>query len=408
MNFPFFVARRIRQPYQATFSATVARVGTVSIALGVAVGIVAVSVLLGYKHTIYQKIFLFGSHIQVNKISLNQSLEESALPLHTPAYDDWKNVPNVRHRQAVAHKPCILKTPNELQGALLKGVGRDYDWAFLKQYMVAGRTIAFSDSGYSNDIILSKRIANSLKLAVGQSVILYFVQDPPRARKLRVVGLYETHVEEFDSRLILGDLALLQRLNNWGADSVGAYEYFVTDFDQLPATAQQIDAQLDTGARVQTITQNPLFRPLFDWLSLLDTNTVVLLVLVLFVACFNIVSVLLVMVMERTPMVGLFKTLGSPNAQIRRIFWYVGLQLAVRGLLIGNAVGLGLCWLQQQFKLIPLDPISYYMDTVPIWFDWRLIVLLNVGVFVLVGLILFIPTVIVGRIQPVQALVFKK
>ena len=409
MNFPLFVARRIRQPQQATFSATVSRVGVASIALGVAVGIVAVAVLLGYKNTISQKIFLFGSHIQVNKISLNQSLEESALPLHTPAYDNWKNIPNVAHRQAVAHKPGILKTPDELQGVLLKGVGRDYDWAFLKQYLVAGKLIQFKDTAaYSNDIVVSQQIATKLKLTIGQSVILYFVQDPPRARKLRVAGIYQTHVEEFDSQLILGDIALVQRLNNWGADSVGAYEFFVSDFGQINATAAQISSRLAYDVRVQPITKNPSFGPLFDWLSLLDTNTIVLLTLVLFVACFNIVSVLLVMVMERSPMIGLLKTLGSPNPQIRRIFWYVGLRIAVRGLLVGNALGLGLCWLQQRLGLVPLDPVSYYMNTVPIQFDWLIIGLLNLGVLTLVGLILLIPTVIISRVNPVEALIFKK
>jgi lipoprotein-releasing system permease protein len=408
MNLPLFIARRIKQPHQATFSATVTRVGVVSIALGVAVGIVAIAVLLGYKQTIRQKIFLFGSHIQVNKISLNQSLEESALPLHTLVYDRWRSLPNVAHCQAVAHKPCILKTPNEIQGALLKGVGRDYNWDFLEKYMVAGRRIAFSNSGHSNDILLSKSMATKLNLQVNQSVILYFVQDPPRARKLRVAGIYQTHVEEFDSQLILGDIALLQRLNNWSADSVGAYEYFVKDFEQIKATAQAIDNQLDMAARVQIITQNPSFRPLFEWLSLLDTNTVVLLVLVLFVACFNIVSVLLVMVMERTPMVGLLKTLGSRNKQIRSIFWYIGLHLVLRGVVVGNVVGLGLCWLQKQFSLIPLNPVSYYTDTVPIYFNWFYVALLNAGVLLLVGLILFIPTLVVGHIQPIKALVFKK
>lgn len=408
MNFPYFIARRIQKPQQSTFSATVSRVGTVSIALGVAVGIVALAVLLGFKETVKQKIFLFGSHIQVTKLTLNQSLEESPLPLHSPAYDQWKSMPNLRHRQAVAHKPCILKTNDELQGALLKGVGRDYDWGFLKQYLVAGRVIQFSDSAYSNDLILSRTIANKLKLGVGNDVILYFVQDPPRVRKLRVVGIYETHVEEFDNQLILGDIALLQRLNGWGADSVGAYEFFVSDFSQLNATARQLDSRLNNNMRLETITQNYALRPLFDWLSLLDLNTSILLVLVLFVACFNIVSVLLVMVMERTPMIGLLKTLGSPDAQIRRVFWYVGLQLTVRGLVVGNAVGLGICWLQSHFQLIPLDAANYYMSSVPIRFDWLTIAFLNLGVLLLIAFILFVPTLIVSRIRPVEALAFRK
>lgn len=406
VNFPIFVARRIRQPQQATFSATVSRVGIATIALGVAVGIVALAVLFGFKQTIYQKVFLFGSHLQVSKLSLNQSFEETPLSLHTHPYDDWQKIPGIRHRQAVAHKAGILKTPDELQGAVLKGVGQDYDWQLLSENMVAGRTIQFSDSGYVNELIISRIIAQKLNLKVGEDVLMYFVQNPPRVRKLKVVGMYETNLEEFDNQLVLGDIGLVQRLNGWGSDSVGTYEYFVKDFEQLNATAKNLDNQLSSDMRLESVTDK--FRPLFEWLQLLDQNTLVLLILVLFVTCFNIASVLLVMMMERTYMVGLLKTLGSPNAQIRRIFFYVGIQLAVKGLIIGNIVGLGICWLQHQFKIIPLDATNYYMNTVPIVFDWGLFGLLNVGILMLITLILFIPTFIISRIRPVHALVFKK
>lgn len=406
VNFPVFVARRIRQPQQATFSATVSRVGIASIALGVAVGIVALSVLFGFKDTIYQKVFLFGSHIQVSKLSLNQSFEESPILLHTPVYDQWQKIPGIRHRQAVAHKAGILKTPDELQGAVIKGVGRDYDWDLLKESLVEGRPIQFSDTSYAEEIILSRVIAQKLNLKVGDNVVMYFVQNPPRVRKLNIVGIYETNLEEFDNQLVLGDIGLVQRLNGWGADSVGAYEYFVNDFDQLESSAKTLYGQLPADMRMERVTDR--FRPLFEWLQLLDQNTSVLLVLVLFVTCFNIASVLLVMMMERTPMVGLLKTLGSPNAQIRRIFFFVGIQLSVKGLLIGNLIGIGLCWVQSRFKIIPLDATNYFMNTVPIVFDWKAILLLNAGIILLIALILLLPTMIISRIRPVQALVFKK
>ncbi|MFN8348717.1 MAG: FtsX-like permease family protein [Spirosomataceae bacterium] len=406
MNFPIFVARRIRTPQQTTFSATVSRVGVATIALGVAVGIVALAVLFGFKNTISQKVFLFGSHLQVSKLSLNQSFEETPLPLHTRPYDEWRKIPGIRHRQAVAHKAGILKTPDELQGIVLKGVGRDYDWKLLSESLTEGRILQFSDMTYSNELIISRIIARKLDLKVGQSVTLYFVQNPPRVRKLNIVGIYETNLEEFDNQLVLGDIGLVQRLNGWGADTVGTYEYFVNDFEQLNATAKLLYNQLPSDMRMERVTER--FRPLFEWLQLLDQNTLVLLVLVLFVTGFNIASVLLVMMLERTPMIGLLKTLGSPNVQIRRIFFYVGIQLAIKGLVIGNLIGLGSCWLQYRFRLIPLDPVNYFMNTVPIVFDWGLFALLNVGIITLIALILFIPTFIISRIRPVQALVFKK
>jgi lipoprotein-releasing system permease protein len=376
----------------------------VSVALGVAVGIVAFSVLLGFKETIKQKVFLFGAHHQVTKLSLSSSYEEAPQPLHSPIYD--QKIDGIAHRQGVAHKAGILKTTDELQGAIIKGVGRDYDWAAFKNTLVAGRIIQFADSGYSNEIVLSSKIAKALRLGVGQYVVMYFVQNPPRARKLKVVGIYETNIEEFDNQLIVGDLSLVQKLNGWGKDSVGTIEFFVRDFAQIQAVGQSLKDKLAHDLKIESVIDR--FPALFDWLNLLDQNTSVLMALILFVACFNIISVLLVMMMERTPMIGLLKTLGSPNAQIRKVFFYVGIQVTLRGLALGNVVGLGLCLLQKYFKIMPLDPLNYYMATVPVEFNWTMILILNVATLSLIALILLIPTLVVGGIEPVKALRFRK
>jgi lipoprotein-releasing system permease protein len=403
-NFPFFISKRIRKPDGTSFSATVSRIGSVSVALGVAVGIVAFSVLLGFKETIKQKIFLFGAHHQVTKLSLSSSYEEAPQPLHSPIYDE--PIDGIAHRQGVAHKAGILKTMDELQGAIIKGVGRDYDWAALKNTLVAGRAIQFADSGYSNEIVLSNKIAKALRLGVGQEVVMYFVQNPPRARKLKVVGIYETNVEEFDNQLIVGDIALVQKLNGWGKDSIGTIEFFVKDFAQIQSVGQNLKDKLGHDMRIESVIDR--FPALFDWLNLLDQNTSVLMALILFVACFNIISVLLVMMMERTPMIGLLKTLGSPNTQIRKIFFYVGIQITLKGLVLGNLIGLGLCFLQKYFKIMPLDPVNYYMATVPIEFNWTMILILNLATLLLISIILLIPTLVIGTIEPVKALRFRK
>ncbi len=403
-NFPFFISQRIRKPDVASFSATVSKIGTVSVALGVAVGIVAFSVLLGFKETIKQKIFLFGAHYQVTKLSLNSSFEELPIPLHSLVYD--QSTTGIAHRQGVAHKAGILKTADELHGAIIKGVGKDYDWAALKNTLIAGRIIAFADSGYSNEVILSNTIAKTLQLKIGQSVVMYFVQNPPRARKLKVVGIYETNVEEFDNQLVVGDIALVQKLNGWGRDSVGTIEFFVQDFAQIQPAGQKLKDKIGIEMKIESVVER--FPALFDWLNLLDQNTSVLMGLILFVACFNIISVLLVMMMERTPMIGLLKTLGSPNAQIRKIFFYVGIQITIKGLIIGNIVGLGLCWLQQYFRVVPLDPVNYYMATVPVEFNWPMILILNAATLLLISVILLIPVLVVGSIEPVKALRFRK
>lgn len=406
MRFPNFIAGRIRHNAVGTFSATVSRIGIASIAVSTAVGILAFAVLYGFKEVIQDKVFLFGAHLRVSSLTLNNSYEEGPMPLQTPLSEDLSTMPEIRHWQAVAHKSGILKTPDELKGVVLKGVGTDYDWTLFEQSLVEGRLIQFPDSGYSSDIILSRKIADQLRLKSGDDVLMYFVQNPPRARKLTVAGIYQTDMEEFDNSLIVGDLALVQRLNDWGKDTVGTYEIYLNDFTKLDAVAETIFNLMAPDMFLQKVTES--FRPVFDWLILLDRNTAVFLVLILFVASFNMISILLVMIMERTPLVGLLKTLGSPDRQIRAIFMRVGIYMVTRGLLIGNAVGLLLCWIQSKFGLVPLDPVNYYMDKVPIHLDWGIVVLINLMTLFVVGLVLLIPTYVITRIQPIRALLFKK
>ena len=408
MNVPVFLARKVRHAPEGSFSATVTRVGIASIALGLAILIVAFAVLFGYKRTIEQKIFLFGAHVQVSKFTNNASYEETALPLSTNLYRDSTRIPGVRHIQAVALKAGILKTPEELTGVILKGVGRDYDWNLFRGSLIAGKVpVVGADTGSgSTQLLLSKLMATQLKVGVGESVPLYFLGNPPRARKMTVVGIYETGLEEVDKTIALGDIRLVQRLNHWGPDSVGSYEIFVNDFDQLKSATDNIFEVMTPDMRLTRVTDQ--YRPLFDWMLLLDRNMIILLTLITFVASFNMVSVLLVLMMERTPMIGLLKALGGTNALIRRMFVFVGLNMVGWGLLIGNVVGLSICFLQERFKLIPLDPKNYFVSYVPIAWDWTSILVLNGATLLLIGLVLWLSTVIINRIQPVKALAFKK
>ncbi|WP_019990801.1 ABC transporter permease [Rudanella lutea] len=420
MNVPFFLARRIRQAPIESFSATVTKVGIASIAVGLAVMIVAFAVLFGFKQTIQEKIFLFGAHLQVSKFTANQSYEEAPISTNTRFFREVQSNPGIAHVQAVALKAGILKTPDELAGVVLKGVGTDYNWQLIEQSLVAGRVPAIgtdsarvatgradTTAGYSTEILLSQFLADQLKLKVGESVITYFLGgSQPRPRKLTVVGIYMTGLEEFDKQIVLGDLRLIQRLNNWTPDMVGSFELFVRDFDRLDATFRTVFDQIPPDFRLFKVTDQ--YGPLFDWMVLLDRNTLVFLILILFVASFNMVSVLLVLMMERTPMIGLLKALGSQNTLLRRMFLYVGLNMVGWGLLIGNAVGLGFCFVQDYFKLIPLDPKNYFMSFVPIQWDWGVIGLLNAATLVLIAAVLWIPTLVINRIEPVRALVFKK
>ncbi|RYC71003.1 MULTISPECIES: ABC transporter permease [Spirosoma] len=408
MNVPVFLARKVRHAPIGSFSATVTRVGVASIALGLAILIIAFAILFGYKRTIQQKIFLFGAHLQVSKFTNNFSYEESPLPVNTALYQQREPIPGVQYMQAVALKAGILKTKEDLAGVILKGVGRDYRWDLVRESLVAGTVpVVGADTGNgSTQLLISQYMARQLRLSVGQKVPMYFLGNPPRARSMTVVGIYDTGLEEVDKTIAIGDIRLVQRLNGWGPDSVGSYEIFVNDFDQLEATRNAVFDQTTPDMRVTRVTDQ--YRPLFDWMVLLDRNMVILLALVTFVASFNMISVLLVLMMERTPMIGLLKALGGDDPLIRKVFLYVGLNMVGWGLLIGNAVGLAFCFLQYRYQLIPLDPKNYFVNHVPIAWDWPTILALNGATVLLIALVLWLPTFVINRIQPVKALAFKK
>lgn len=418
LNLPLFLARRVRNAPAGSFSRIVTRVGIASIATGLVALIVAFSVLYGFKRTIQQKIFLFGAHLQVSKFTNNLSYEETSLPLQTPTYRAARagQIAGIEHTQAVALKAGILKTtgktnqPGELAGVILKGVGADYNWPPFQQALVSGKLPDFqadtANKGYSTQVVVSRFVANQLNVKPGASVLLYFLGNQLRGRKMTVTGIYETGLEEVDRTVIVGDLRLIQRLNNWGPDSVGSYELYVSDFARLDQTYKNLLDQISPDMRLIRVTDQ--YRPLFDWMVLLDRNTTVFLFLILFVASFNMVSVLLVLMLERTPMIGLLKALGSPNALIRQLFLHVGLNMVGWGLLLGNTIGLGLCWAQDRFKLIPLDPKNYFMSYVPIEWNWPMIALLNLATVGLIAGVLWLPTLIINRIEPVKALAFKK
>ncbi|MBC7923864.1 MAG: ABC transporter permease [Ferruginibacter sp.] len=419
MNLSRFIAQRIRQTTTASFSATVTRVGVASIAIGLAVMILSFAILGGFKGVIMRKIFSFGAHIQVTKFTMNNSYEETPVSTNADLYQKFKPGPRLQHIQVFGHKAGMLQSDQEIMGAVLKGVGRDYNWSAFRQTLVAGDILAFPDSGstasggpsYSNQILVSRRIANKLRVRPGDKVTMYFIQNPPRARPLVVKGIYETGLEELDNTLIIGDIGLVQRLNDWSPDQVGGFEVFVngfngTDLHQLDQAYQEVDERMDQDMGGSKITDRYL--SLFDWLSLLNRNVVVFLTLILFVACFNMVSILLILMMERTAMIGMLKAMGATDWQIRRIFLYNGISLVWRGLLFGNLLGVGLCALQYHFRLIPLDPVNYFMDTVPIEWNWPVFGLLNLATLVVVSAVLVIPTFIVTRIQPIRAIAFAK
>lgn len=374
--------------------------------------IISFSILEGFRSKIQGKIFSFGSHLQVTKHDLARSYTEAPLTINSELYQHSEKIPEVAHIQGVSHNLGLLKNRNneEFTGAIFKGVSSDFDTSRFKQNLIDGQFIKFSKStegegpAWSNEILVSKRISNKLEIAVGDKVYMFFIKKDVLTRPLIVKGIYETGLEEFDELIIIGDIRLNQNLNQWGDSLVGGYEIFVKDFKNLDVAFEKVFDAMDSEMQVEKISDR--YIQIFDWLTLLDQNVVIFLFLILFVACFNMVSTLLIMIMERTNMIGLLKALGATNRQIQTIFLYNGLIIIVKGMVIGNIIGLGFCALQYYTNIIPLDPENYYMNTVPVEWNWLVIGGLNVLTFLLIGLVLIIPILVISNIKPIKAIKF--
>ncbi|MBO9700515.1 MAG: ABC transporter permease [Sporocytophaga sp.] len=404
MNIYQFISSRIRHVRKDSFTYLVRNIAIASIAIGLAFIIVSFGILEGFKKRIKEKIFSFGAHIQVSRHDISRSYEESPFPKHTDLYDHPSKIGEIAHIQVYSKKAGLLKTEEEVNGVIVKGIGKDFSFSRFKNNIVEGRFLTLPDSGYSREIMISKRIANKMRLSIGDSVMIFFVQNPPRYRKLLIKGIYETGLEEFDDLIILGDIRLLQKINNWNEELVGGYEIFLKDFSTLTTASEKVFEAMDYDMQLEKITDR--YIQIFDWLALLNRNVAIFLVLILFVASFNMVSTLFIMIMERTRMIGILKAFGATDGQIRGVFWYNGIFIILRGMLWGNIAGIGFCLLQYYFKIIPLDPENYYMSSVPIEWNFEVLALINVMTFTLIALVMFIPVFVISKIKPVKSIKF--
>ena len=404
LNLYHFLSKRIHKGGKDSFSTVVTKISITSISLGLAIMIISFAILDGFKKNIQEKIFSFSSHMAVTKYDLHKSYEESPLSKNWKLYNNNKLVSEVNHIQVFSHKPGLLKTDEEVIGVVLKGIGKDFNIERFKTNIIKGSFITIGDSSYSPEILVSKRIAFKLKLDVGDTVLMYFVQNPPRFRKLVIKGWYETGLEEFDDLIILGDIKINQKLNDWQDSLVGGFEIFIKDFGKLDYTAEKVFEVMDYDMQLEKITDK--YIQIFDWLSLLNRNVLIFLILILFVASFNMVSTIFIMIMERTNMIGMLKALGATNRQVQWVFIFNGLNILLKGLLYGNIAGIGFCALQYYFKLIPLDEENYYMNAVPIEWDWLIIAGLNLLTFLLISVILVFPIMVIAKIKPIKAIRF--
>jgi len=405
LNLSYFISKRISRGYQEGFSSTIHKIAIVSIAIGLAASIVSFLIMKGFQETVKDKIYSFSGHILITKFSMNNSMEEQPMDYKIDLYKEQKKYPFIRHIQEFAKKVGVVKTDAEALGVLIKGVGKSFDLESFGDNMVDGQFIQFKDSGYSNQVVLSKTIANQLSKDVGDEIIVHFFLNPPRFRRLTVVGIYETNLSEyFDTRVIISDIGMIQRLNDWPDSVAGGLEVFVNDPEQIDNAGIAIGEMMDFDLNIERVSDR--FIQVFEWLELLSRQVNILLGIILTVVCVNMISIVLIIVMERTQMIGMLKALGASNGFIRSVFIYNGLNLILKGLLLGNILGLGLCFIQYKFKLIELNPRDYYMSFVPISWHWEIVLLLNLITLSLVTLILLLPTMAISRITPIKAIRF--
>jgi lipoprotein-releasing system permease protein len=403
MNLSRFISNRTYNSKGKSFSRFVSGIAVTSVALCVASIIISYSILKGFQTEIREKLFSFGSHLVITKYDLNESFESSPINTFTDFYLK-PNFKHIEHVQRFAYKAALFKTPEEVNGVLLKGVDKGFYAKKFERTLVRGKMPDYNDSTEGKDIIISLRLAERLKLDTGSSVLVYFIQNPPRYRKLKVKAIYETGLDELDNAYVICDLKMIQKINNWPDSLAGGFELHVKNFGKLQQAEEEAFEKMDFDLKISSIKDK--FIHIFDWIHLLDNNVVIFSVIILFVACFNMVSTLFVLIMERTNMIGMLKALGATNGLIQRIFVLQGLKLVLKGMWIGNVAGIGLCWLQWQFKLIPLEPSHYYMNYVPIQWEWQVYMLVNLALLAVLFFVLYIPAYVISSLRPVQAIRF--
>lgn len=414
MNFALFIAKRLYREKgdRKRVSRPAITIATLGVAIGLAVMIISVSVALGFKDEIKSKVIGFGSHIQVTNLDATNSMEVLPVQVNDSVMKVLKGLKGIAHVQRFVTKPGLIKTDENFQGMILKGVAQEYDPTFFKQHLIAGEFPRFSDSSSSNKLLISKATADKLKLHLGDKVFTYYFENSIRIRRFQIVGIYRTNLSAYDNNVMMTDLYTVRKLNNWMPDQCSGVEMTVNDFNKLDSIDMEvvqkvnrhIDAYGDTYSAKTIKEVNP---DIFAWLSLMDMNVWVILILMMGVAGFTMISGLLIIILERTQMIGLLKALGARNRQVRHVFLYFSAFLIGRGLLLGDVIGIGLLFLQRQFGLVHLDPATYYVETVPVMFNWGLFLLLNVATLLISLFILIAPSYLVSHIEPSKAMRFE-
>ncbi|WP_282040613.1 ABC transporter permease [Winogradskyella flava] len=409
MNFELFIAKRIigNKTYKSSVSAPIIKIGIAAIAIGIIVMLIAIATGLGLQQKIRDKVVAFNGHIEITNFDTNAS-DESQVPISIKQdfYPEFNNVEGVKHIQGVATKFAVIRTETEFEGIVVKGVGADYNWDYFEEFLVDGRVPDFSGKR-NEEILISNYLANRLGFNVGDKFQTLFpdnLNKIPRIINYEIVGIYNSGFQELDEKFCIADLRHIQRLNKWDADQIGSFEVFISDFSDLDEVSSQVYQETGSFFNATPITRK--FYTVFEWIKIFDSNTNIIIAIMIIVAGINMITTLLVLILERTNMIGVLKALGSSDWTIRKVFLYNASYLIGLGLLWGNLIGLGLLFAQKYFKLFPLNPDTYYVSEAPVYISWDYILFLNIGTFIACLLMLLIPSIIISKISPVKAIRF--
>lgn len=411
MNFEFFIARRIiaSKDYKSSISAPIIKIAITAIAIGVIMMLISIATGIGLQKKIREKVSAFNGDIIITNFDTNFSNDsQNPISKDQAFYPKFKNVDGIKHVQVSASKGGVIRTETDFEGVVVKGVGDDYNWEYFQDYLIEGELPDFKGD-LNEDILISEYLANRLHLKLGDKVVTFFLNDEvsktPRSRGFDIVGIYNSGFQQFDEQFIIADIRHVQRLNKWDENQIGAFEVFVNDFDEIIPIGNEV--YQETGSTLDTQTIRDKYYSIFEWLDLFDFNILAIIGIMILVAGINMITALLVLIMERTQMIGILKAMGSSDRSVRKIFLYNAMYLIGVGLFWGNLIGIGLLLLQKYGKVFPLDPNTYYVSEAPVYLSWDYILILNAGTFVLCLLMLLVAAILITKISPVKAIRFE-
>ncbi len=410
MNLEYFIAKRLltSKDHKSSISAPIIKIAIAAIAIGMIMMIISIATGIGLQQKIREKMAAFNGHIIISNYDDNQSqISVNPISIQQDFYPKFNNVEGISHIQAVASKAGIIRTETSFEGIIFKGVGKDYQWNNIKEYIVAGRLPNLLGN-LNEEVLISEFLAKRLDLKLNDRFNTFFMKEnssqKPNLRVFKIVGIFNSGFQEFDATYVIGDIRHLQRINKWSPTQVGAFEVFVSDFNTIQSKGTEVYQQTSSTLNTQTIVEKYVY--IFEWLKLFDFNIIVILIIMISVATINMVVALLVLILERTQMIGILKALGANNWAVRKIFLYNAFYLIIRGLFWGNLIGIGLVLIQDYFGIITLNPDNYYVNQAPVYLNWGYILLLNLGTMAVCLLVLLIPSYIITKISPVKAIRF--